>query len=394
MPTPVYIDNHATTRVDPRVVQAMLPYFDTEYANPGSTGHELGISVRDAVEQARRVIAESIGGAPREIVFTSGATESNNLAIRGITDHPRRQGNHIVSSPTEHPAILDPLTRLEKRGFQVTLVAPKRVHEKDAGWIDPQAIADAITPQTCLVTIMLANNEIGTIQSIADIAQICKSKNVPFHTDATQAVGKIAVDVQQLDVDLMSFSAHKMYGPKGVGALLVRRRTPQVRLAALFDGGGQERGMRSGTLNVHGIIGFAKALELCVAELSTESERIGDLRDQLFHGLTETIDGVTLNGPNLKPRAGRLFNNLNVQFENVDGQTLMMHMRDLAVSSGSACTSAQPLPSHVLQAIGLNEDQSRSSLRFGLGRFNTAEHIEFAIETVAAAVDRVRGMAP
>ena len=386
----VFIDNHSTTRVDPRVIEVMLPFFSEHYANAGSISHEMGMTAREAVENTRLAIANSINANEREIIFTSGATESNNLAIRGVAEHRRRKGNHIVSVTTEHKAVIDPVARLERRDFSVTWLTPETHDSDNAGRIDVQNVADALTDDTFLVSIMMANNEIGVIQPIAEIGELCKERGVLFLTDATQAVGKIPVDVEQLNVDLMSFSAHKIYGPKGVGALYVGRRSPQVRIAALTDGGGQERGMRSGTLNVSGIAGFGKALELCLSEMDSESVRLQTLRQMLFAGLKGRIENVRLNGPRLDDPKLRLTNNLNVRFEDVDGEALMMNMKGLAVSSGSACTSASPEPSHVLQAIGLSEDQTRSSLRFGLGRFNTQADIEFAIETVAETVAKLR----
>lgn len=390
--TPVYMDNHATTRVDPRVVEAMLPYFDTVYGNAGSTSHPFGWDAKDAVDQARESIASAIGAAAREIVFTSGATESNNLAIRGIAERRRRRGNHLVSVQTEHKAILDPLSRLARRDFEVTLLPVDLAGSATAGLIDVERVADAIRDDTALVSVMLANNEIGVLQPLAEIGAICRERGVPFHTDATQAVGKVAVDIEALNVDLLSCSAHKIYGPKGVGALYVRRKSPQIRLEPQIDGGGQEGGARSGTLNVPGIVGFAKALELSLAELPKEIERLRDLRQRLFNGLAERIDDVALNGPALERSELRLAGNLNCSFAYVDGEALMMSMRDLAVSSGSACTSANPEPSHVLRALGLSDDLTRASLRFGLGRFNTADDVAFAIDTVAEAVHRLRKM--
>ena len=381
--TPVYMDNQATTRVDPRVVEAMLPYLERAYGNEGSTSHAFGWEARDAVDFARQTMASAIGATPREIVFTSGATESNNLALRGVAQRTRRKGNHIVSVTTEHKAILDPLVRLARRDFEITLLPVEQAGSSRAGLLDPQQVADALRDDTLLVSVMLANNEIGAI---------CKQREVLLHTDATQAVGKIPVDVQQLQVDLMSFSAHKMYGPKGVGALYVRRRTPPVRLEPQIDGGGQEGGMRSGTLNVPGIVGFARALELCLAELDEESARLSRMVRRLYTGFGAAIPDVSLNGPPLDEPAVRLPHNLNCSFAYVDGEALMMSMRDLAVSSGSACTSANPEPSHVLRALGLGDDLTRASLRFGLGRFNTDEEVEFAISAVTEAVHRLRRM--
>ncbi len=314
------------------------------------------------------------------------------MALRGVAERARRKGNHIVSVTTEHKAILDPLNRLSRRDIEVTLVSPRPHGGDDAGWLDPQAVADALRDETFMVSVMLANNEIGVIQPLAEIGQLCKDRGVLLHTDATQAVGKIPVDVQQLQVDLMSFSAHKLYGPKGVGALYVRRRNPHVRLAPQIDGGGQEGGLRSGTLNVPGIVGFAKAVTLCLDEMEGETDRICELRGRLYQGLTRTIADVQLNGPALTKPELRLAGNLNMSFVGVDGEALMLSMGKLAVSSGSACTSANPEPSHVLRALGLSADLTRSSLRFGLGRFNTADDVEFAVEVVAEAAARLRRM--
>ncbi len=388
---PVYMDNHSTTRVDPRVVQSMVEVFSDDYGNSGSTGHSFGHVAKERVESSRRSIAKSINASEREIVFTSGATESNNLAIRGLVDSSRRKGNHIVSVTTEHKAVLDPLARMRRDDVEITLLTPAGFEDEQAGRLDVQAIEDAITDETFLVSVMLANNEIGILQPLKEIAAVCKQHGVLLHTDATQAVGRIPVDVAELDVDLLSFTAHKIYGPKGIGALFVRRRAPQVRLSAQIDGGGQERGMRSGTLNVPGIVGFAQALELCIAEMDEESPRLRELRAQLWRGLCENVDGIELNGPPLASEF-RLDGNLNVRFSDVDGEALMMHMQDLAVSSGSACTSANPEPSHVLLALGLSEDLTRSSLRFGLGRFNTQAEVQFAVECVSQTVKKLRSL--
>jgi len=396
---PIYLDNHATTRVDPRVLEAMLPLFGERFGNAGSINHSFGTEAKEAVDAAREVIANGIGAEAREIVFTSGATESNNLAIRGLADRPRRKGNHIVSVTTEHKAVLDPLRRLARRGFEVTLVDVEQHDSPRAGCLDPQKVAGAIKVETLLVSIMLANNEIGVIQPIREIAEICNSRGVPLHCDATQAIGKIPVDVQELGVDLMSFSAHKIYGPKGVGALYVRRSGGAIRLEPLIDGGGQENGLRSGTLNVAGIVGFAKALELCLAEMPTELPRLTALRQRLWDGFQREVPDVVLNGPRFDPRPPipdsrlpllRLPGNLNCSFPLVNGEALMMSMKTIAVSSGSACTSANPEPSHVLRALGLSEDLTRASLRFGIGRFNTAEEIDYAIRAVGENVHRLR----
>jgi cysteine desulfurase len=390
--TPVYLDNHSTTRVDPRVLEAMLPYFEVHYGNVGSTSHVFGSNARDAADEAREFIAAAIGATPREIVFTSGATESNNLAIRGVAEQRRRRGNHIVSVTTEHKALLDPLRRLGRRGFELTWLGVEQAGSRQAGRIAAEQVREAVRDDTILVSVMLANNEIGVIHPLAEIGEVCKQRVVLLHTDATQAVGKMKVDVDQLGVDLMSFSAHKIYGPKGVGALYVRRRAPRVRLEPQIDGGGQEGGRRSGTLNTPGVVGLAKALELCLAELPQEAERLAALRNRLYAGLRANIADVRLNGPALDDPQLRLPGNLNCSFLRVHGESLMMSMRDLAVSSGSACTSATPEPSHVLRALGLSDDATRSSLRFGLGRFNTPAEIDFAVATVAEAVQRLRGM--
>jgi cysteine desulfurase len=389
MNTPVYMDNHATTRVDPRVIEAMRPMWGEVYGNPGSTSHVFGWDAAAAVDAARESIAAAIGAEPKEIIFTSGATESNNLAIRGLADRTRRRGNHIVSVKTEHKAILDPLTKLGRRGFEITLLDVEPAGSPRAGLVDPQQVAEAIRDETLLATVMFANNEIGAIANLAAIGAICRERGVPLHSDATQAVGKIPVNVEELQVDLLSFSAHKMYGPKGSGALYVRRDS-RLRLEPLLEGGGQERGLRSGTLNPPGIVGLAKALELCLAEAPQETARLRELRQRLFRGLTELIPEVTLNGPALDPPELRLPGNLNCSFAYVDGEALMMSMRDLAVSSGSACTSTNPEPSHVLRALGIGDDLTRSSLRFGLGRFNTAEEVDFAVNLLAETVHRLR----
>ncbi|MEX0675647.1 MAG: aminotransferase class V-fold PLP-dependent enzyme [Pirellulales bacterium] len=388
--TPVYLDNHATTRVDPRVVEAMLPFFTETYGNAASTSHSFGWEAKEAVDQARASIAAAVGAQEREIVFTSGATESNNLAIRGICERQKRRGNHLITVSTEHRAVLDPIERLGRRGFEVTHLDVEQAPGKGAGCLDVDQLAAALRDDTLLVSVMLANNEIGAIQPLADVAAVCRPRGVFVHCDATQAVGKIPVDVHSLGIDLASFSAHKIYGPKGVGALYVRRGSPPVRIEAQIAGGGHEGGLRSGTLDVPGIVGFAKALQLCLEEMPREQPRLRELRDRLFAGLTSELQGVSLNGPALESRRVRLAGNLNVSFEYVNGEALLMNMKDVAVSSGSACTSANPEPSHVLRALGLSDDAVRSSLRFGLGRFNTPEDIDFAIQSVSHVVRRLR----
>lgn len=398
----IYMDNHSTTRTDPRVVEAMLPYFDQEYGNPGSS-HAYGETASEAVEQARASIAKCLGAEAREIVFTSGATESNNLALRGVAERIQRRAkhtlNHFVSVRTEHEAVLEPLRRLATRGFEVTLLDVEPHGSRRAGWLDPQQVADALRDETALVNVMLANNEIGVLQPLAEIAEICHRRDVLLHCDATQAVGKVPVDVRHLGVDLMSFSAHKIYGPKGVGALYVRQRERIVRLEPQITGGGQQEGRRSGTLNPAGIVGFAKALELCVAERDVESRRLSSLRDRLWIGLRERVDEIQLCGPALDAvgDAGlsiRLPGNLNLALGDVDGEALLLSMANLAISTGATCASTNPGPSHVLLALGMGEDLARSSLRFGLGRFNTGAEVEVAIETVVANVSRLREFAP
>src|SRR4051812_10656293 len=390
----VYMDNHATTRVDPRVVEAMLPYFDKNFGNPNSV-HAAGHEAREAVDAARQSIATAVGADANEIIFTSGATESNNLAIRGVAERERRRGNHLVSVATEHKAVLDPLARLSRHGYDVTLLDVEGHDSQRAGLLDPQKVADAIRDDTCLVSVMLANNEIGVIQPIAEIAAVCKVRGVLLHCDATQAVGKIPVDVRSLGIDLMSFTAHKIYGPKGIGALYVRRRDPIVRLDPQITGGGQQEGRRSGTLNVPGIVGFAAALELCLDELPDEMQRLAALRSTLAAALSDQLANVQLCGPGLTETSAdglllRLPGNLNLSFGNVDGEALLLAMGNLAVSSGAACTSTDPEPSHVLRALGFSDDQARSSLRFGLGRFNHAADIDFAVHRVVEAVKQLR----
>ena len=390
--TPVYMDNHATTRVDPRVVDAMVPLFAEQYGNPSSTSHVFGWDSRAAVEKARVEVARAIGATEREIVFTSGATESNNLAIRGAAHRLQRKGQHLVSVVSEHRAVLDCMARLGREGYEVTMIPVALQDAGCPGRIDLQQLEEAIRPETTLVSVMLANNETGVLQLLGQVGQICKQKGVLLHSDATQAVGRVEVDVESLQVDLLSFSAHKFYGPKGVGGLYVRRANPQVRLEPLLEGGGHEQGRRSGTLNAPGIVGMGVALGISVAEMESEAIRIRGLRDQLHEGIQNTLERVQLSGPPLDE--SRLPGNLNMSFLDVDGEALMMSMKDLAVSSGSACTSVDPEPSHVLRALGLSDDETRASLRFGLGRFNTVEDVEFAIEQVSGAVERLRRMRP
>jgi len=386
---PIYMDNHATTRTDPRVVEAMLPFFSETYGNAGSSTHEFGFQAKDAVGRARSSIAAALKARAGEIVFTSGATESNNLALVGTAERHAQRGRHIISVATEHPSVLDPLAKLARRGYDVTLLPVAQAPDDRAGLLDVDQLAEAIRDDTILVSVMLANNEIGTVQPIEQIGQLCRERELLLHTDATQAVGKLPIDVDRLGVDLMSLTAHKIYGPKGVGALYVRRR-PRARLESIIDGGGQEFGLRSGTLNVTGIVGFARAVELAVEAMPEEPERLRALRDRLFAGLKNAVPDIVLNGPALERPEWRLPNNLNVTIPLVDGEALLVSMRDVAVSTGSACASTDPEPSHVLRALGLSPTAARSSVRFGLGRFNTEEEVDYAIDLVGPTVARLR----
>ncbi len=382
---PVYFDNHATTPVDPRVVEAMVPYFTEKFGNAASRNHEFGWKAEEAVENARGQIAKLINATPKEIVFTSGATESTNLAIKGVAEMYREKGNHIITQVTEHKATLDTCKRLEKYGYEVTYLPV----EKD-GRISLDDLRRAITPKTILISIMYANNEIGVVQPIAEIGKIAKEKGVFFHVDAVQAVGKIPVDVQKDGIDLMSISGHKIYGPKGVGALYVRRKNPRVQLAAIIDGGGHERGMRSGTLNVPGIVGLGKACELCQQEMAAESGKMSGLRDRLKESIMSRLDETFINGS----MEHRLPNNINISFAYVEGESLLMGINDVAVSSGSACTSATLEPSYVLKALGVGEDLAHTSIRFGLGRFNSQEEVDYVADRVVETVSRLRELSP
>jgi cysteine desulfurase len=385
MKTPIYLDNHATTPVDPRVLEAMLPYFRENFGNAASRNHSFGWVAEEAVENARKQIAELVGANPREIVFTSGATESNNLAIKGVAEMYAERGNHLITAATEHKAVLDTMKRLEKHGYRVTYLPVRQ-----DGLIDLDMLREAITDKTILISIMYANNEIGVLQPIREIGKIAKERGVLFHSDATQAVGKIPVNVLDDNIDLMSLSAHKMYGPKGVGALYVRRKNPRVQVTAQMDGGGHERGMRSGTLNVPGIVGFGKAAELCKQEMPEESKRLRYLRDKLKDKLLSELDEVYINGS----MEHRLPHNLNMSFAYVEGESLLMGMNDVAVSSGSACTSATLEPSYVLKALGAGDDLAHSSIRFGIGRFNTEEEIDYTAEKVVQVVRKLRDLSP
>jgi cysteine desulfurase len=379
---PIYMDHHATTPCDPRVLERMLPFFCTEFGNAASTTHEFGRRAAAAVEHAREQVADLIGASPKEIVFTSGATEANNLAIKGCAAMLRKRGNHIVSAATEHHAVLDPLRRLVREGFEVTFL-PVDVH----GQVDPDDVRRAINDYTVLVSVMAANNEIGTVNSIAEIGRMAHERGVLFHTDAAQAVGKIPIDVEAMHVGLLALSGHKIYGPKGVGALYVRRKPP-VRLVPLFDGGGHERNLRSGTLAVPLIVGMGHACEIAKSEYASEAKRLTELRDRLHRGLESRVADIRLNGHPTE----RLPGNLNLSFAHVEGEALLMSMKNVAVSSGSACTSANPEPSYVLKAIGLSDDLAHASIRFGLGRFNTAEEVDYTIDCVTETVDRLRKM--
>ena len=378
---PIYMDCHATTPVDPRVLDAMLPYLTERFGNAASRNHSFGWAAAKAVETARQHIADLIGASPKEIVFTSGATESDNLAIKGAANMYREKGNHLITVMTEHRAVLDTCKRLEKDGYRVTYL-PVRPD----GLIDLEALRCAISDETILISVMTANNEIGVIQPIAEIGALAKEREIVFHSNAAQACGKIALDVNASHVDLMSITAHKMYGPKGVGALYVRRQRPRVQLTPIVDGGGHERGMRSGTLNVPGSVGFGAAANICRREMVTESARLRTLRDRLKDGLQRNLSGIGINGS----MDARLRNNLNVRFSGLDGESLLMAIDDVAVSSGAACTSASAEPSHVLKSIGTPDDLAHASIRFGLGRFNTEEEVDYVIDKVTQVVTHLR----
>jgi cysteine desulfurase len=383
---PIYMDNHATTPTDRRVLEAMLPYFGEKFGNAASRNHSFGWEAEEAVDRARNQIAALINAKPKEIIFTSGATESDNLAIKGIVEFYKDKGNHIITCTTEHKAVLDSCRALERTGKAT--VTYLRVD--GYGMVNPDDVRKAITDKTVLITIMFANNEIGTIHPIAEIGRIAKEKGVIFHCDAVQAVGKIAVDVERDGIDLLSLSAHKIYGPKGIGAIYVRSKGPRVRLTAQMDGGGHERGMRSGTLNVTGIVGLGKACEVAKTEMAEEGRRLTELRNKLQAGIFERLDEVFLNGHPTE----RLPGNLNLSFAYVEGESLLMGISDVAVSSGSACTSATLEPSYVIRALGTDEELAHSSIRFGLGRFNTDEEVDFVTNRVCSEVKRLREMSP
>jgi cysteine desulfurase len=383
---PIYMDNQATTPLDPRVLEAMMPYLTREFGNAASRSHSFGWTAEAAVDRAREQIADLIGGSGKEIVFTSGATESINLALKGAASFYKERGRHVITAQTEHKATLDTCKRLEKDGFRVTYLPV----DKD-GRVTPQAVVEAIAEDTILVSLMLANNEVGVVNPIAEIADAVKrrKKDVIVHCDAVQGVGKIPFNVEASRVDLASISAHKMYGPKGVGALWVRRK-PRVRIDPIIDGGGHERGMRSGTLNVPGIVGFGKAAELCKAEMAEEGARLTRLRDKLLQGIQAQLPETYVNGS----LEHRLPGNMNISFAFVEGEGLMMALKDVAVSSGSACTSASLEPSYVLRALGVGEELAHTSIRFGLGRFNTEDEVDHVIKLVVEKVTKLRDLSP
>jgi cysteine desulfurase len=382
---PIYMDNHATTPMDPRVLEEMLPYFIEKFGNAASRNHSFGWVGEEATELGRERVAKLVGATTKEIIFTSGATESDNLAIKGAAEMYKEKGNHIITAVTEHKAVLDTCKRLEKYGYRVTYLPV----QKD-GLVDLDDLKRAIDDRTILVTIMAANNEIGVVQPIAEIGKLCHERGVIFHTDATQAVGKIPVDVVKQNIDLMSISAHKMYGPKGVGALYVRRKNPRVQISAIIDGGGHERGMRSGTLNVPGIVGLGKACAIAFEEMAQESCKLAGLRNRLRDKIMGRLDEVYINGS----WEHRLPHNLNISFAYVEGESLLMGINDIAVSSGSACTSATLEPSYVLKALGTGDDLAHSSIRFGIGRFNTEAEVDYVADRVVETVSRLRELSP
>jgi len=381
---PVYFDNHATTAVDPRVLDAMLPYFGAKFGNPASRSHSFGWEAEKAVEFARKRVTALAGAGPREIVFTSGATESNNLALKGAVEASRAEPKHIVTAATEHRAVLDPAQHLERQHTTLTVLPPL-----PNGMLELDRLASALRDDSILVSVMWANNEIGTLQPIGEIGALCRRRGILFHSDAAQALGRVPIQVNNQNIDLMSLTAHKIYGPKGIGALYVRRAA-RSRILAQLDGGGHEFGLRSGTLNVPAIVGFGAAAQICAQEMKAEAERVRQLRDRLQHRLLTDLDGAAVNGS----IANRLPNNLNIRFAEVDASAILTSLPDVALSSGSACSSASPQPSHVLRAIGLSDAAARSSIRFGLGRFNTAEEIEFAAGRVVETVQTLRQTAP
>jgi len=385
MKLPIYMDSHATTRTDPRVLEAMIPYFTEYFGNAASRNHSFGWEAEQATEKSRKQIADLIGATAKEIVFTSGATESNNLALKGIAEMYAERGNHIITQVTEHKAVLDTCKHLEKEGARVTYL-PVQTN----GLIDLDQLRDAITDKTILISIMYANNEIGVVQPMKEIGKIAKEKGILFHSDGVQAVGKIPLNVVEDGIDVLSLTAHKLYGPKGVGALYVRRRNPRVQITSQMDGGGHERGMRSGTLNVPGIVGLGAACEICKRDMPEESKRLSFLRDKLKDKLMGALDEVYINGT----MEHHLPHNLNISFAYVEGESLLMGINDIAVSSGSACTSATLEPSYVLKALGAGDDLAHSSIRFGLGRFNTEEEVDYVANKVIDVVKKLRDLSP
>src|SRR2546422_6240539 len=382
---PIYMDNHATTPLDPRVLEEMLPYFMEKFGNAASRNHSFGWAGEEGVETARERVAKLVGATTKEIIFTSGATESDNLAIKGVAEMYKEKGNHIITAVTEHKAVLDTCKRLEKYCYRVTYLPV----QKD-GLVDLDDLKRAMDDKTILVTIMYANNEIGVLQPVAEIGKLCRERGVIFHTDATQAIGKVPVDVVKQNIDLASISGHKFYGPKGVGALYLRRKNPQVQISAIIDGGGHERGMRSGTLNVPGIVGLGKACAIAWEELQQEAGRMAGLRNRLKDSIMNRLDQVYINGS----MEHRLPGNLNVSFAYVEGESLLMGINDVAVSSGSACTSATLEPSYVLKALGTGDDLAHSSIRFGIGRFNTDAEVDYVADRVVETVQRLREISP
>jgi cysteine desulfurase len=384
----IYLDHHASTPCDRRVVEAMLPYFESQFANPHSRTHDMGLDAGEAVAQSLATVAKHLGGSSDQWLITSGATESNNLAIRGAMTHPMQSRRHVITVATEHPAVLDVVARLEREGFRVTILPVHPQTHPEAGRIDLQRLHDAIDDDTAIVSVMLVNNETGVIQPLRQIAEIAHARGAIVHSDATQAVGRIDVDVDRCDVDLLSVSAHKVYGPKGAGLLFVRRQPRRVRLQPIIDGGGQQRGLRSGTINVPAAVGMARAIELAALTWPQEAERLRALRDQFFRALHASLDGVEVNGPPLTSTV-RVPHNLNVRIANVEGAALLAACHGLAASSGSACTSERPQPSHVLRALGLTETEARCSLRFGLGRGTDENQIAQASQIISASYKRL-----
>ena len=381
----IYLDNNATTQVDPDVLEAMLPYFCDKFGNAASRSHSFGWEAEQAVKTARQQVAAVIGADPKEIIFTSGATEGNNIAIKGIAAMYGERGKHIITQVTEHKAVIDPCNWLKEQGYRVTFLPVNR-----EGLIDLEQLKDALSDDTILVSIMHGNNEIGTIQPISEIGRLCKERGVLFHSDCCQTFGKVPIDVQEMGIDLLTCSAHKIHGPKGVGAMYVRRKRPRVRCEPVLHGGGHERGMRSGTLNVPAIVGLGRAAELCLSHMESETARMASLRDRLRYGIMSQLEEVYLNGHATQ----RTPSNLNLSFSYVEGESLMMGMSGVAVSSGSACTSASLEPSYVLKALGVGDDLAHSSIRFSLGRFNTADEIDYVVNKVVATVRKLREMSP